>query len=701
MKLNMESITNKIIRMKLTNLLLAGALCSMVACNSGKNKTESGTAQVEDTAFDYMADRFADIQVLRYKIHDFDKLSLKQKQLSYYFAQAGLAGRDIFYDQKYRYGIALRQTLEAILETYKGDKSGAEWNQFTDYCKRFFFSNGNHHHYSADKFIPECSFEYFAGLVNNSDAARLPLNGKTTEEYLARLKTIVFDPKYDAKDVDLSAKDVIASSCNNFYEGLNQKEVEDYYSIILNKDTSNHSQIGFNSKLIKKDGAITEQVYKLGGMYGPAIEKIIYWLQKAATVAENDQQKKTIESLIKFYQTGDPVEFDNYSIAWVGDTLSTVDAVNGFIEVYQDALQKKAAFESVVSMKDFEATKKIAAVSHEAQWFEDNSPIMDAHKKKNVKGISAKVITVISECGDAAPSTPIGINLPNNEWIREDHGSKSVSLSNIIESYNYCKAKSPMIDEFGSSEEVKKRVREYSAIAGELHTDLHEVIGHASGKINDGVKTTDITLKNYAGVLEEARADLVGLYYIMDQKLVDMGVSPSIEVGKAQYDMYILNGMMAQLQRIEEGNNLEEAHMRNRQLVSAWAFKQGEKDKVIEKVVRDGKTYFVINDYQKLRDLFGQLLREIQRVKSEGDFKGGKYLVETFGVKVDQALLKEVHTRFEKLNIAPYMGFIQPKLVPVMEGDRIVDVKVEYPKDLITQMLEYGKNYSFLAPYWN
>ncbi len=436
-------------------------------------------------------------------------------------------------------------------------------------------------------------------------------------------------------------------------------------------------------------------------MYGPAIEKIIYWLQKASTVAENDQQKKTIENLITFYQTGDPVAFDNYSISWVGDTISTVDAVNGFIEVYQDALQKKAAFESVVSMKDFEATKRIAAVSHEAQWFEDNSPIMDEHKKKNVTGISAKVITVISECGDAAPATPIGINLPNNEWIREEHGSKSVSLSNIVESYNFYKSKSPMIDEFGSSEEVKERIRKYAAIGGELHTDLHEVIGHASGKINTGVGTTDITLKNYAGVLEEARADLVGLYYTMDQKLVDMGVSPSMEVGKAQYDNYILNGLMTQLQRIEPGKNLEQAHMRNRQLVSAWALKQGEKDKVIERISRDGKTYFVINDYQKLRTLFGQLLREIQRIKSEGDFKSGKALVETYGVIVDQPLLTEVHARYDKLNIAPYQGFIQPKLVPVMEGDRIVDVKVEYPKDLITQMLEYGKTYNFLAPFWN
>lgn len=687
--------------MKITKIILAGALLALTACNSGKKSPESGTAQLEDTTFEFIADRFADVQVLRYKIHDFDKLTLKQKELAYYFSQAGLAGRDIFYDQKYRYGIALRQTLEAILETYKGEKSGADWDSFMEYCKRFFFSNGNHHHYSADKFIPGCSFEYFSELVKNSDQARLPLNGKSVDEYLVRLKTIMFDPTYDSKCVDLSAKDVIASSCNNFYEGLTQKEVEDYYEQVKLADTTNKSQIGFNSKLMKVDGKIVEQVYKLGGMYSTAIEKIIFWLQKASGVAENPGQKLTIDRLIKFYQTGNPVDFDDYSVAWVCDTISTVDAVNGFIEVYQDALQKKSAFESVVSMKDFEATKRIAAVSHEAQWFEDNSPIMKEHKKDTVTGISAKVITVISEVGDAAPSTPIGINLPNNEWIREDTGSKSVSLSNIVESYNFYKAKSPMIDEFGSSDEVKARVRQYGGMAGDIHTDLHEVIGHASGQINKGVKTTDVTLKNYAGVLEEARADLVGLYYTLDQKLVDIGVSPSLEVGKAEYDNYIMNGMMTQLQRIEPGDNLEEAHMRNRQLNSQWAFKKGEKDKVIERISRDGKTYFVINDYQKLRTLFGELLREIQRIKSEGDFKAGKNLVETYGVIVDQPLLKEVHARFEKLNIAPYMGFIQPKLVPVMEGDRIVDVKVQYPKSFVEQMLEYGKTYNFLAPYWN
>ena len=626
----------------------------------------------------------------------FDSLPLQQKKLAYYLTQAGLSGRDIFYDQKYKHGLLIRKTLEAILNSYKGEKSGDDWNKFIVYCDRFFFANGNHHHYGADKMIPECSFEYFSSLVKQSDANQLPLEGKTKEDFIASVKSIIFDPAIDPKGVDLSAKDVVKSSCNNFYEDVTQKEVEDYYDGIKKSQQGNRSQLGFNSKVVKENGNISERVWKSGGMYGAAIDKIIFWLEKAMTVTENDIQKQTLEKLISFYKSGDPVKFDEYSISWVKDTLSNVDVVNGFIEVYQDALQRKAGYESIVSMRDMEATKRIAAISHEAQWFEDHSPIIDSQKKDTVKGISAKVITIISEVGDAAPVTPIGINLPNNEWIREEHGSKSVSLGNIIEAYNYYKSKSPMIDEFGTSDEVKNRVRSNGALAGNLHTDMHEVIGHASGKINKGVGPTEETLKNYAGVLEEARADLVALYYVMDQKLVDIGVMPSLETGKAQYDLYILNGLMTQLQRIEPGKNLEEAHMRNRQLISEWAMEHGSKDKVIERTTRDGKTFFVINDYLKLRELFGQLLREIQRIKSEGDFKAGKNLVETYGVKVDQPLLKEVHARFEKLNIAPYMGFIHPRLVPVMDGENITDVRVEYPQSLIEQMLEYAKDYSFL-----
>ncbi len=669
----------------------------MAACNNSPKQAEQQTASAADTSFNYMADRFADIQVLRYRLVGFDNLSLKQKQLAYYLYQAGLSGRDIFYDQKNKHNLRVRKTLECILNTYKGDKNTDDYKKFITYSQRFFFANGIHHHYSSAKMIPEFSFDYFKQLIGQSDQAQLPLGGMKADDFESMLKPVMWDPAVEGKEVDLSAGvDVVKASANNFYEGVTQKEVEDFYAAMKKNNSTDKSQMGINSKLVKENGKIVEKRWMVGGMYGAAIEKIVYWLDKATTVAENELQKKTLQLLINFYKTGDPKAFDDYNISWVGDTSSIVDANNGFIEVYQDALQKRGSFESIVSMKDFEATKRIAAISNEAQWFEDHSPIMDNHKKKNVKGISAKVITVIGEVADAAPATPIGINLPNNEWIRETYGSKSVSLGNIVEAYNYARNKSPMIDEFGSSKEVIERVRKYGALSSDLHTDMHEVIGHASGQINKGVGPTDQTLKNYAGILEEARADLVGLYYIMDQKLIDIGVMPSLEVGKAQYDSYILNGMMTQLYRIKEGDNLEEAHMRNRQLIASWAFEKGAKDKVIEKVTRDGKTYLVINDYDKLRNLFGQLLKEIQRIKSEGDFAGGKNLVETYGVKTDQALLKEVHQRYSKLNIAPYMGFIQPKLVPVMSGDSITDVKIEYPESFIGQMLEYAKDYSFL-----
>lgn len=677
-------------------LIVTGMLSS---CGGDKkaetNETKNESAAASST--EIMADRFKDIQVLRYDIPGFNELSVQQKQLAYYLYEAGLSGRDIFYDQKYKHNLCIRKTLETILSTYSGDKNSSEYEQFLTYAKRVFFADGIHHHYSNAKMIPECSPEYFSDLLAKSDQAKLPLEGMNLSEFTAFLKPIIFDPNVDAKAVDLSANtDNVLSSAGNFYEGVNQKEVEAFYAGMVQKGVKQQPSWGLNSKVVKENGKIVERVWKSGGMYGAAIDKVIYWLEKAVTVAENDVQKNTLQQLIKYYKSGDLKDFDNYSVSWVGDTASRIDVVNGFIEVYHDAMQKKGGYESVVSMKDMEATKRIGAIAKEAQWFEDHSPIADSHKKKNVKGISAKVITVIGEVGDAAPATPIGINLPNAEWIRETHGSKSVALSNIVYSYNYCRAKSPLFDEFGLNKEVSDRQSKYGPLSGDLETDMHEVIGHASGQINQGVATTDITLKNYAGTLEEARADLVGLYYIMDQKLVDIGVSPSIEVGKAQYDYYILNGLMTQLVRINEGDNLEEAHMRNRQLNASWAFEKGKKDNVIEKVTKDGKTYFQINDYNKLRTLFGELLKEIQRIKSEGDYAAAKNLVETYGVKVDQALLKEVHTRMEKLSIAPYMGFIQPRLVPVMEGDKIIDVKVENNESFIDQMLRYGNEYGFL-----
>jgi len=687
--------------MKIKQLSISALLVSALftACSSGDTKKE--TTEQKDSAkassTEIMADRFADVQVLRYDIPGFSDLSLKQKQLAYYLYEAGLCGRDMAWDQKYKYNLYVRKTLETILTTYAGDKSTEEYKKFEEYCKRVFYASGIHHHYSNAKMLPDFSFDYFEELISKSDNAKLPLDGMNMEDFMKMLHPIIFDPKVAPKTVDLSANvDVVKASAGNFYEGVTQKEVETFYAGMGKKGENEPPSWGLNSKVVKENGKLVEKVWKSGGMYGAAIDKVIFWLEKASTVAENDVQKTTLLELIKYYKSGDLKDFDKYSISWVGDTASRVDVVNGFIEVYHDAMQKKGGYESVVSMKDMEATKRIAAIAKEAQWFEDHSPIADAHKKKEVKGISAKVITVIGEAGDNAPTTPIGINLPNSEWIRENYGSKSVSLSNIVYSYNFARAKSPTIGEFGASDEVKDRVAKYGPLSGDLETDMHEVIGHASGQLNKGVSTPDVTLKNYAGTLEEGRADLVGLYYIMDQKLVDIGVSPSIEVGKAQYDYYIMNGMMTQLVRIKEGDNLEEAHMRNRQMNASWVFDKGKKDNVIERVSKDGKTYFKINDYNKLRDLFGQLLKEIQRIKSEGDFKAGRDLVENYGVKVDQALLKEVHERMEKLHIAPYMGFIQPKLVAVMEGDKITDVKIENTESFMEQMLRYGKDYGYL-----
>ena len=515
------------------------------------------------------------------------------------------------------------------------------------------------------------------------------------ENEMAFVKKTFYDLSFEPKCVDLrSGIDNVKASSNNFYEGVTLKEVEDFYA---KKPTAgNAPSWGLNSKTMKENGVIVEKIWKSGGMYGAAIDKICGWLDKAITVAENDKQKQALVLLAKYYRSGDLKDFDDYSIAWVQDVDSRVDVVNGFIEVYLDAIGKKGSFESTVSIRDEETTKKIKTIAENAQWFEDNSPLDPAHKKKEVKGITAKAITVVVESGDAAPSTPIGINLPNADWIRKDHGSKSVSLSNIVHSYNVQSAKKGTLDEFGWNDEVKNRIKEHGGLASDLHTDMHECIGHASGQINPGVETTDKTLKNYASCLEEARADLVGLYYIMDKKLVEIGVMPSLEVGKAEYDSYIMNGLMTQLTRLQLGDEIEEAHMRNRQLNAKWAYEMGKKDNVISFEKRDGKTFVKVNDYQKLRILFGQLLKEIQRIKSEGDFKAGQALVETYGVKVDQTLHKEILERYSKLGLKPYRGFIQPKLIPVMDGNKIVDVKVEYPTSFFSQMMEYGKKYGYL-----
>jgi dipeptidyl-peptidase-3 len=529
------------------------------------------------------------------------------------------------------------------------------------------------------------------------NATALPTaKGETTEAFWKRVEPLFYDINIEPKCVDLTAGiDNVVASSNNFYEGVTQIEVEDFYNTM--PTTGNAPSWGLNSKVVKENGMVTEKIWKSGGMYGPAIDKICYWLDKAVTVAENAKQQQTLELLAKFLRSGDLKDFDDYSIAWVEDTDSKIDGINGFIEVYLDAIGKKGSYESYVSIKDEEATKRIAAIAKEAQWFEDNSPLMDAHKKKEVKGIIAKAITVIAESGDLAPTTAIGINLPNADWIRKEHGSKSVSLSNIIYSYNVASSLKGTIDEFGLNDVVKNRIKQHGALASDLHTDMHECIGHASGQINEGVETTDKTLKNYASCLEEARADLVGLYYIMDQKLLDIKVMPSMDVAKAEYDSYIMNGLMTQLTRIKLGDNIEEAHMRNRQLNAKWVYEMGQKDNVIEFVNRDGKTYVQINNYEKLRALFGDLLREIQRIKSEGDFKAGQALVENYGVKVDQVLHNEILDRYSKLGIKPYRGFIQPRLKATLTGGKVSAVYVEYPTSFFAQMMEYGKKYSFLG----
>ena len=653
-------------------------------------------AQGYDPNFNVEAQSFADLQLLRYEVPGFNELTLKQKQQAYYLYEAALCGRDIIYDQKSKYGILIRKTIEAMYGTDKGDKNTKDWKAFEEYCGRFWFSNGNHHHYSNDKFIPECSYEYFLSVLKASDAAKLPKEkAETIEAFAKRIKPIVFDMNFEPKVVDLRPNiDNVANSSNNFYEGVTQKEVEAFYDKFDTK--GNAPSWGLNSKLMKVNGKIIEKTWKRDGMYGASIGHIVMWLEKALSVAENKEQADALDKLIRFYKTGDLKVWDDYNVAWVKDVNSRIDVVNGFIEVYLDAIGKKASFESTLSLRDMEETKRLEKIAAEAQWFEDNSPIMKEHKKATVKGITAKAITVIVECGDAAPSTPIGINLPNAEWIRKEHGSKSVSLSNIIHSYNLASAKGGMLTEFGTNEEVIARLKKYGALASDLHTDMHECIGHASGQINPGVETTDKTLKNYASCLEEARADLVGLYYVNDQKLVDIGVMPNLDVAKAAYDNYMMNGMMTQLTRIKPGDQIEEAHMRNRALIAQWAYEKGRAEHVVEMIDRNGKTFIQVNDYTKLRKLFGELLKEIQRIKSEGDYEAGKNLVEHYGVKVDPKLHKEVLARFERLGIKPYRGFIQPKLVPVMNGKTITNVKVEYPDNFFTQMMEYGKKYGYL-----
>ena len=659
----------------------------------------SDTPTEPQAEFQVLADQFADLQVLRYRIPGFENLTLQQKELLYYLSQAARSGHDMIWDQNYRHNLLIRKTIENIVEHYEGDRKDPRWEQFMVYAKRVWFSNGIHHHYSTRKLVPEFDAAYWNALIQGCPKATFPVTPSCSNpaQLAAFLQPILFDPKIDAKRVNQeSGIDLVQGSANNFYSGVTQKEVEAYYKPLKNPADTTPVWFGLNSRLTKVNGKVTEIPWKSGGLYGEAIDRIRFWLQKAITVAENPKQKKALELLVEYYKTGDLKTWDAYNIAWVQDTESMIDVVNGFIEVYGDPLGMRASYESVVSFRDMEATKRIKAIGDQAQWFEDQSPILAEHKKAKVTGISAKVITVVQEAGDASPSTPIGINLPNADWIRKMHGSKSVALGNIVYAYNEMGAKGSSIQEFAWDQAEIDRSKKFGPLAGDLHTDLHEVIGHASGQLNPGIGTPKETLKQYASTLEEARADLVALYYIMDPKLIELGVMPSLEVGKAEYDGYIRNGLMLQLRRLEPGENLEESHMRNRQLNAAWAYQKGLANKVIERKQRDGKTYFVVNDYNALRDLFGQLLREIQRIKSEGDFKAGQALVETYGVKVEQALVAEVKKRFESIQSKPYSGFIQPRLVPIMVQGKIKDVKVEYPDNFVEQMMEFGREYATL-----
>ncbi len=662
-----------------------------------QKKDEQNMNENKDN-FKYQTEQFADLGILRYKVPGFNELSLKEKKLVYYLYKAALSGRDIFYDQNYKHNLEIRRTLETIVNSFKGDRNTDDFKNFMIYTKRVWFSNGIHHHYSNQKFKPGFTKEYFIELIKNSDKQNLPLtNGESVDEFLERITPIIFDPGIAPVKVNLTPdQDLVKTSAVNFYEGVNEKEVENFYNKEKIKNDSTPVWYGLNSKLVKNNGKIEEKKWMLGRMYSSAIEKIIFWLEKAVTVAENDHQKATLNKLIDYYKTGDLKTWDEYNIMWTQDTSSSSDIVNGFIEVYNDPLGIKGSYESIVSIKDKEATKRIAAIAGQAQWFEDNSTIDKKFKKKNVVGISAKVITVVVECGDASPSTPIGINLPNSTWIRKEYGSKSVNLGNIVHSYNEAASGDGSLEEFAYSQEEVELGKKYGTLTDDLHTDMHEVIGHASGQILPGVGTPKETLKNYASTIEEARADLVSLYYLPDQKLIDIGIMPNKEAFKAEYNKYIRNGLLQQLRRIIPGDNIEESHMRNRLLVSKWAYEKGEKDNVIERKIKDGKTYFIINDYKKLRELFGQLLKEIQRITSEGDFNAAKKLIETYGVKVDSDLVKEVRERYAKLNISAYKGFINPILKPVYKNGEISDIIIEYPDDFTNEMLYYAKNYSFL-----
>ena len=668
----------KSIDMKLLGKMItvAGMAAAMVSCadNAGK---ESG--------FRYLVDEFADLKIMRYQVPGWDALTLQQKEYVYHLAEAAKYGRDIIWMQNCRYNLEIRKVLENILENYEGDRKAEEWVKFETYAKRVFFSNGIHHHYAEDKFFPECSVEYFRGL-------RAAVGAENPG-----LLDIIYDPAVLPARKDMHAEDIVAASAVNFYENVTREEVEALYAAMADPNDKTPVSYGLNSRVVKgEDGVVREEVYKVGGLYGAALEKICAELEKAAAVAENQTQKDYIADLVNYYRTGDLVLWDKYNIQWVNDTLGVVDFVNGFVEDYNDPLGRKATWEGLVNFKDAEASRRAELISDNAQWFEDNSPVDPRFRKDEVKGVTAKVINVAVLAGDCYPAAPIGINLPNADWIRREHGSKSVTIANLTSAYNMAAQESPkgMLTEFAWSEDEIALEKKYGALTNDLHTDLHECLGHGSGRLLP--QTSPNALGEFSSTLEETRADLFGLYYLADPKLVELGILPDMEAYKAQYSSYIRNGIFTQFTRVALGKKNMEAHMQNRKLIADWCYEKGLADNVIEKKVRDGKTYFIVNDYEALRGLFGDLLAEVQRIKSEGDYEAGKALVQKYAVDIDQELHKEVLERYAALGLKPYGGFLNPDIVPVVKGDEVVDYEIVYNDSYIGQMLEYGKKYSTL-----
>ncbi len=675
---------------KLILSLITSATLGFTACDNSKSNADS-------EKFDYTVEQFADLQLLRYKVPGFEKLSLKQKELIYYLTEAGLEGRDILFDQNGKYNLRIRRLLEAVYTQYQGDKNSEEYKQLETYLKRVWFANGIHHHYGMDKFVPGFSPEFLKGAIASVDAEQLPLaDGQSVDELCTEIFPVIFDPAVMTKRVNqANGEDLVLTSACNYYDGVTQAEAEAFYDAMKNPADTTPVSFGLNSRLVKKNGVVTEEVYKVGGLYSAAIERVVYWLKKAETVAENDKQKAVISKLIAYYESGDLKQFDEYAILWVNDLDSRIDFVNGFTESYGDPLGMKASWESLVNFKDMEATKRTETISDNAQWFETNSPVDQQYKKEEVKGVSAKVITAAILAGDLYPATAIGINLPNANWIRANHGSKSVTIGNITDAYNKASHGNGFGDEFIYSDVEKELIDNYGDQTGDLHTDLHECLGHGSGKLLPGVDPD--ALKAYGSTIEEARADLFGLYYMGDPKLVELGLLPNSDAYKAEYYNFLMNGLMTQLVRIEPGNNIEESHMRNRQLIARWVFEKGQPNKVVEMVKKDGKTYVVVNDYEQVRQLFGQLLADIQRIKSTGDLNAAREIVEAYAVQVDPELHAEVLERYKKLNLSPYKGFVNPVYEAVVdENGNITDVVVTYDEGYAEQMLRYSRDYSSL-----